>query len=114
MTLRYDFRDEGAPKVTAELAELGGGDLALSWVSLTSDHFVANGTGVLDFGNLTNLQEVQTSNFMLSIVPTSEQRTWSRRLSLDWSDARAGTAFVGPSPIAGYRDRPWSFNSPPA
>src|SRR5207249_7496913 len=101
VTITYEFRDQSAPKVTAELQKSGGGDLALSWVSLTSDHFAANETQILDFGNITRPQEIQVSKYTLLVAPTADPRTWSRRLSLDWSDAQTGTVFVGPSPVAG-------------
>src|SRR5205823_5684287 len=58
-------------------------------------------TQILDFGNITRPQEIQVSKYTLLVAPTADPRTWSRRLSLDWSDAQTGTVFVGPSPVAG-------------
>jgi RHS repeat-associated protein len=94
VTITYDFRDDGPPKIAAE--RQGQLTLPLIWVTQTVDTVAFNDSSTVDFASLTEPVDVTPADLSLTIGPDKDPLNWSRRLSLDWSDAGAGTAFVGP------------------
>ena len=94
VTISYVFRDNGPPKVAAE--RHGQLTLPLIWVTHTLDSVVFNDSYALDFASLDEPVDVTPADLSLTIGPTEDPLNWTRRMSLDWSDAGAGTAYAGP------------------
>lgn len=101
VTVTYDFRDDGPPKITAELDQSSRLPLQLSWVTFTSDSVASNGISIVDFAKNTIPATIATPGETLNVGPTSDNRKWSRQVRLNWSDAGAGTASVGRVSVGG-------------
>jgi len=95
VTLTYDFRDDGPPKITAALAQSGSQSWSLTWVSFPIDRVAFGGATPVAFASATSLSRIETPDFRVSVGPDADPARSSRRLVLDWSDAGAGTASVG-------------------
>lgn len=103
VTITYDFFDDRAPKITAELKTSGSLASGLLWVALTVDAVASNGTAQVDFASLTWPAEIATPEYRIGVGPDLNPAAWKRRLVLDWSDAQAGRALVGPFSAGGLR-----------
>ncbi len=101
VSLKYDFRDDGPPKITATLNHRGNETFSLSWVSITVDSVAFNGTALVDFGSEDPPVPIGTTEFRLLIGPDDNPANWSRRLTIDWSDVQSGSAFAGQVSVAG-------------
>gem|GEM_PF-5450674 len=96
VTIAYEFKDDGPPKVTAIVNQSSGMPFSVAWVSFTVDRVAFNGTATVDFSNLPAPLRLETQGRRVHVGPTMDALNWSRRLLLDWSDADAGLAFAGP------------------
>ena len=94
VTLTYDFRDDGPPKITAQLRHDMTQFLSLAWVALSRDTVAFNGTEARDFRD-AELFRMDTPTYRLAVGPDLDPPAWRKRLSLDWRDARAGVAYAG-------------------
>ena len=95
VTLTYLFAANRPPKITADLQQSSGAPLALTWVALTVDTVVSNGKSSLDFSSAGVPTRAPIDGTRASIGPGPDRANWPRRVTFDWTDAGAGTAFVG-------------------
>jgi RHS repeat-associated protein len=99
VTITFDFRDDGPPKITAERAQSVGLPLPLVWATFTTDTVASNGTSLVDFGNGHQPVQISAPALRLWIGPNDDQSNWTRSLAVDWNDSGRGTAVVGPATI---------------
>ena len=99
VTITFDFREDGAPKIMAERAQSGGVPLPLAWATFTTDTVASNGTAVVDFGSIPQPVDISAPDFRLWIGHDRDPSNWTQSLAVDWNDTGAGTALVGPATI---------------
>src|SRR2546427_1667886 len=95
ITITFDFRDDGPPKITVVRAQSLGGLLPLTWATFTTDTVASNGSALVNFGSVPQPVNIRTPNFHLSIGPDQDPANWTRSLVVDWNDAGAGAALAG-------------------
>ncbi len=95
VTLSYLFGASRPPKISAKLDQSSGPPLALTWIALTLDGVVANRSTALNFSSLIVPTPAPVDGFQTSVGPGQNRTNWTRRVTFDWSDAGAGTAFAG-------------------
>src|SRR5712691_1496620 len=101
VTITYTFYIDTPPKSTAELSQTSGSPLSLSWIALTTDSVAYNETATKEFGTLDPPVGMATPAHRLHVGPGLNQGSWMRKVTLDWSDAGNGSAFVGKIQVGG-------------
>jgi RHS repeat-associated protein len=99
VTITFDFRDDGPPKITAVRNQSAGRTLALVWATFSVDTFANNDAKTVDFRSLTPPASIATPDNGLSVGPSLDAPNWTRRMILDWRDAPGGAVVVGRSSI---------------
>jgi len=113
LTVTYDFRDDGPPKITAELNRSDPKPVSVMWLTLTADPVVSNGTAMIDLTASASLRELGAAEYRLAVGPDLDPTRWHRLLELNWSDAKSGKELVGRFVVAGLEGVGVAVTFPP-
>ena len=103
VTLEYAFRVDSPPKITARLDKAMDSRLALSWISITVDSFIADTEHVTDMRS-SDAREQFDASLHVSVGPDVQQQQWRRSVLLDWRDAGSGKASIRRVSLLGFSE----------
>jgi len=98
MTVWTNFTPSKAPKQSAVFQPAGGGDFWIEWLSVTTDTFLDEGNGTLDFSSIDR-RDLDWNRTEARVGDDSNLSRWTRAVRFDWADAGNASLAVGKVPL---------------